>query len=96
MRDHLFLVFGSKITFSTVGVFLPTLYVISDTQYKNKIHGYYNLQKLKHPCLSSILIRREKREVFEQLPNVIQKNIYVQLSDEQASMHAGFSRGIAK
>ena len=68
---------------------------IFDTQYKNKIHGYYNLQKLKHR-LSSILIRREKREVFEQLPNVIQKNIYVQLSDEQASMHAGFSRGIAK
>ncbi len=68
---------------------------IFDTQYKNKIHGYYNLQKLKQR-LSSILIRREKREVFEQLPNVIQKNIYVQLSDEQASMHAGFSRGIAK
>ena len=68
---------------------------IFDNQYKNKIHGYYNLQNLKKR-LNDILIRREKREVFEQLPNIVQKNIYVNLSDEQASLHAGFSRGIAK
>lgn len=68
---------------------------IFDTQYKNKIHGYYNLQSLKKR-LNNILIRREKREVFEQLPIIVQKNIYVNLSNEQASTHAGFSRGIAK
>ncbi|QMU63173.1 MAG: helicase [Flavobacteriaceae bacterium] len=68
---------------------------IFDNQYKNKIHGYYNLQNLKKR-LSSILIRREKREVFDQLPNVIQKDIYVKLSDEQAGMHASFTHGIAK
>jgi len=68
---------------------------IFDTQYKNKIHGYYNLQNLKK-CLQSILIRREKSEVFEQLPTIVQKNIYVNLSDEQAAMHIGFSKGIAK
>lgn len=68
---------------------------IFDNHYKNKIHGYYNLQSLKER-LSSILIRREKRDVFEQLPNVIQKNIYVNLSDEQANMHASFASGIAK
>ena len=68
---------------------------IFDNHFKNKIHGYYNLQNLKKR-LNSILIRREKREVFDQLPNVIQKDIYVKLSDEQAGMHANFAHGIAK
>ncbi|MGB1283592.1 MAG: DEAD/DEAH box helicase, partial [Polaribacter sp.] len=67
---------------------------IFDTKYKNKISGYYNLQNLKNR-LGSILIRREKQEVFEQLPNVIQKNVYVSLSDEQAGLHGSFARGIA-
>ncbi|MCF6347863.1 MAG: DEAD/DEAH box helicase [Flavobacteriaceae bacterium] len=67
---------------------------IFDSQKKNKIQGYYNLQNLKKR-LNSILIRREKQEVFKQLPNVIEKNVYVSLSDEQANLHAGFSRGIA-
>ena len=68
---------------------------VFDNEYKNKIHGYYNLKNLKKR-LDSILIRREKRDVFDQLPNVIQKNIYVKLSDEQAAMHANYSAGIAK
>lgn len=67
---------------------------IFDTNSKNKIRGYYNLQELK-ARLEPILIRREKREVFEQLPNVIQKNVFVSLSEEQAGLHASFARGIA-
>ena len=67
---------------------------IFDSKHKNKIRGYYNLQSLKSR-LGSILIRREKQEVFEQLPNVIQKDIFVGLSDEQANLHASFARGIA-
>ncbi|WP_050813299.1 DEAD/DEAH box helicase [Aquimarina agarivorans] len=68
---------------------------IFDAHSKNRIHGYYNLQSLKKR-LKDIIIRREKHEVFEQLPTVIQKNVYVALSDEQANAHAGFSLGIAK
>ena len=30
------------------------------------------------------------------MPNVVQKNIYVKLSDEQAGMHGNFALGIAK
>ena len=67
---------------------------IFDTKYKNKINGYYNLRNLKER-LDSLLIRREKKEVFDQLPNVIQKNIYVSLSDEQVRMHGNFARRIA-
>ncbi len=67
---------------------------IFDANYKNKISGYYNLQSLK-ARLEPILVRREKQEVFDQLPNVIQKSVYVELSDEQAGLHASFARGIA-
>lgn len=68
---------------------------IFDLNQKNRILGYYNLQALKKR-LAPILIRRQKQEVFEQLPNVIQKNVYLNLTDEQAAMHSGFMRGIAK
>jgi ATP:corrinoid adenosyltransferase len=60
----------------------------------NKINGYYDLQKL-NKRLDKILIRREKRKVLEQLPNVQQFNIPVKLSPLQADYHAGFARGIA-
>lgn len=69
-------------------------YCIFDSKYKNKINGYYNLQHLKKR-LAPILIRREKQQVFEQLPNVIQKDIFTTLSDEQMSFHSSFARGIA-
>lgn len=67
---------------------------IFDANAKNKTGGYYNLQNLKLR-LAPILIRRSKQEVFDQLPNVVQKNVYVSLSDEQAALHASFGRGIA-
>ena len=67
---------------------------IFDTKSKNKIRGYYNLRELKKR-LETILIRREKKEVFSQLPNVIQQNIYIKLSTEQAELHASFARGVA-
>ena len=61
---------------------------------RNKIVGYYNLNHLKKR-MSKILIRREKRTVISQLPNVQQQDIPVNLHEEQAQMHAGFGRGIA-
>ncbi|MHC1777480.1 MAG: DEAD/DEAH box helicase [Lentimicrobium sp.] len=60
----------------------------------NKINGYFDLQKL-NKRLDKILIRREKRKVLEQLPNVQQFNIPVKLSPLQADYHAGYARGIA-
>jgi SNF2 family DNA or RNA helicase len=67
---------------------------IFDSHQKNKIQGYYNLQNLKER-LKKILIRREKGEVMEQLPNVVQQDVFVELSPEQANKHAGFARGVA-
>jgi len=67
---------------------------IFDSHQKNKIQGYYNLQNLKER-LKKILIRREKSEVMQQLPNVVQQDVFVELSPEQANKHAGFARGVA-
>jgi SNF2 family DNA or RNA helicase len=61
---------------------------------QNKINGYYDLQKL-NKRLDTILIRREKRKVLEQLPNVQQFNVPVSLSPLQAEYHASYARGIA-
>jgi len=65
-----------------------------DPERRDKINGYYNLQKLNQN-LEQILIRREKRKVIDQLPNVQQTNIPVNLSPLQADYHASYSKGIA-
>jgi SNF2 family DNA or RNA helicase len=65
-----------------------------DPERRDKINGYYNLQKLNQN-LEQILIRREKRKVIDQLPNVQQTNIPVNLSPLQSEYHAGYSKGIA-
>jgi SNF2 family DNA or RNA helicase len=65
-----------------------------DPEKHNKINGYYNLQKL-NKRLEPILIRREKRKVLDQLPNVQQINVPVKLSPLQADYHASYAKGIA-
>ena len=66
-----------------------------DTEKVNKINGYYNLQLLNRR-LSEILIRREKRMVLDQLPNVQQVDIPVAMSDEQAEYHASYAKGVSQ
>ncbi|MDR0795630.1 MAG: DEAD/DEAH box helicase [Tannerella sp.] len=61
----------------------------------NRINGYYDLQTLNSQ-LSKILIRREKRAVLDQLPNIQQIDIPVELSPEQADYHASYSAGISR
>jgi len=65
-----------------------------DPDRHNKINGYYDLQKLNKK-LDEILIRREKRKVLDQLPNLQQINVPVNLSPLQADYHASYARGIA-
>jgi SNF2 family DNA or RNA helicase len=66
-----------------------------DPEKTNKINGYYNLQTLNER-LSDILLRREKRTVLDQLPNVQQIDIPVGLSRKQAEYHASFAKGISQ
>jgi SNF2 family DNA or RNA helicase len=65
-----------------------------DPEKHNKINGYYNLQQLNKQ-LEPILIRREKRNVLNQLPRVQQINVPVNLSPLQADYHASYAKGIA-
>ena len=66
-----------------------------DMKKKNKITGYYNLQNLQKR-LKSVLIRREKKEVIKQLPNVHQLDIPVKMHHKQAEYHSSYARGIFK
>jgi len=66
-----------------------------DPEKHNKINGYYDLQKL-HQKLDEILLRREKRKVLDQLPNLQQINIPVNLSPLQSEYHGSYARGIAQ
>jgi SNF2 family DNA or RNA helicase len=66
-----------------------------DPEKHNKINGYYNLQNLTKR-LEPILIRREKRKVLDQLPNVQQINVPLNLSPLQADYHASYAKGIAQ
>lgn len=61
----------------------------------NKINGYYNLKSLNKK-LEKVLIRREKRKVIDQLPNIQQVNIPVNLSPRQQDYHSSFARGLAQ
>ena len=70
-------------------------YCLFDPERPDKINGYYNLQKLNKK-LSEILIRREKRNVINQLPNVQQINIPVELSPLQSEFHASYASGMAR
>lgn len=90
--------------FSIIGIldpyFLGPLWEFSyqhclfDTEKPNKINGYYNLKKLNKK-LENILIRREKRNVLNQLPSVRQIDIPVNLSPLQAEYHASYANGLA-
>lgn len=66
-----------------------------DPEKKQKINGYFDLQELKEQ-LAPILIRREKRKVLEQLPDLNQLDIPVVLHPEQASYHSGYSTSISR
>jgi ERCC4-related helicase len=65
-----------------------------DKEKKNKITGYYNLQRLKEK-LADHIIRREKSEVLKELPEVQEMIVPVELHDVQAEIHAGLSRSVA-
>ena len=66
-----------------------------DPEKPNKINGYYDLKSLNKQ-LSEVLIRREKRMVLDQLPNVQQIDIPIKLSSLQEDYHASYAQGISR
>ncbi len=66
-----------------------------DPHKPNKINGYYDLKKLKSK-LSNVIIRREKREILKELPNLQQIDVPVGATPLQAEYHASYANGIAQ
>lgn len=66
-----------------------------DKTSKNKITGYTNLQNLKNK-IKSVLLRRTKKEVIEQLHNLNEITIPVAMHPKQRELHASYARGVAK
>ena len=61
----------------------------------DKITGYYNLQQL-NDRLKPILIRREKRRVIKDLPQVTEITVPVAMHIEQEAYHLDYARGISQ
>lgn len=61
---------------------------------KGKIIGYRNLDLL-HEKLKPLVIRRKKEEVLEDLPDEVVNNYYIDLTEEQEEMHAGYGKALA-
>lgn len=65
-----------------------------DESKTDKITGYYNLQQLNER-LKPILIRREKRKVIKDLPQLTEITVPVEMHIDQATYHANYAKGIA-
>ncbi|MEM7659486.1 MAG: DEAD/DEAH box helicase [Bacteroidota bacterium] len=66
-----------------------------DPQKKNRITGYYNLQALNER-MKPFLLRREKRQVLQDLPNLTQIDVPLKLHPYQEDYHRGFAGALAK
>ncbi|MCP4342626.1 MAG: DEAD/DEAH box helicase [Desulfobulbaceae bacterium] len=60
---------------------------------KGDILGYVNLNRL-HEKLKPLVIRRRKEEVLDELPEMIVNDYYIDLHQEQAEIHAGYSQSL--
>ncbi|MGB3224461.1 MAG: SNF2-related protein [Desulforhopalus sp.] len=60
---------------------------------KGDILGYVNLNTL-HEKLKPLVIRRRKEEVLDELPELIVNDYYIDLHQEQAEIHAGYSQSL--
>jgi superfamily II DNA or RNA helicase len=60
---------------------------------KGQILGYRNLGKL-HNKLQSLVIRRRKEEVLDDLPEQIVNNYFLDLHETQAEIHVGYSQSL--
>lgn len=58
---------------------------------KGDILGYTNLNKL-HDKLQPLVIRRRKEDVLDELPELIVNEYFIDLYQEQAEIHAGYSQ----
>ena len=72
--------------------FLDHYQVKNDT---GRVVGYQHLHEVSK-MLSGIMIRRTKKEVLSQLPERMDKNLFVSMTDKQMEMHDEFGDAVAR
>ena len=60
-----------------------------------KVTGYQNLKSI-NKTLEPILIRRTKKEIIDQLPGRIDKNFFVEMTDEQMKDHHAYYENVCR
>jgi SNF2 family DNA or RNA helicase len=110
-RKHVLIITGTPIEnklidlFSIMSILDPHLlgplwefsyqHCLFDNEKPNKINAYYNLTSLNEQ-LKTVLLRREKRKVIEQLPNIQQQDVPIGMTSLQADFHASYASGIGQ
>ncbi len=65
------------------------------TDETGKVIGYQNLHEVKEK-LKHILLRRTKKEVLKQLPSRTDKNLFVDITNEQRAIHNDYAEMVMK
>jgi superfamily II DNA or RNA helicase len=76
----------------------PYYHFLDHYQIKNptgRVTGYRHLHDISR-ALSDILIRRSKKEVLSQLPERMDKILYVAMTDKQAELHQEFADAVGR
>ncbi len=72
--------------------FLDKHQIVDET---GKVIGYKNLNEISK-VLSDILIRRQKHEIISQLPGRVDKNYFVDVTDEQMDIHSDYQNIVSR
>jgi SNF2 family DNA or RNA helicase len=80
--------FSDPTLFTPLWAFAANHFNLSKTK-KNKVLGYKNLDTV-YEKLQPLLIRRKKEDVFDNLPDKIENNYYIDLSEKQEEIHQGY------
>ncbi len=60
-----------------------------------KVTGYHNLKAINN-TLEPILIRRTKKEIIDQLPGRVDKNFFVEMTEEQQIDHSDYYENVSR
>jgi SNF2 family DNA or RNA helicase len=109
--NHILVLTGTPIEnklidlFSIVNIISPNFFgplwefsyqhCLFDSVKPNKINGYFDLDKIRIK-VRDLILRREKKDVLQQLPNVVQVDVPVYMTALQKDYHNGFASGVAQ
>ncbi|MBF0553582.1 MAG: DEAD/DEAH box helicase [Nitrospirae bacterium] len=85
--------FADPAMLTPLWIFAAEHFMMSADNKKNTILGYKGLDVL-HNKLKTLVIRRKKEEVIDDLPEQVTNNYYIGLSMEQREIHQGYLQSL--